>query len=244
MRILKVALFVAAFAAIMLSCSSLDKEALSSIDSVALVSVICDKNIGIGNFTQEASAIAIINALANLDDFNLDGQAAAVKDMVLREYSSILPFRFVEESEVLGNPDYKKIAEETAKTNYLGALVAPIGYCYYHPNTIGATTESQFINAFPEVGGFMMVSVNYELIKVGISIAGFGNAAVRASMLIKVIGRDGKTVMFVNEYAESDGTVPYVLGDIIDTKQIPPAVEQATERVRETVLAFLRKNLQ
>ena len=238
-------LFLVLFAvALVFSCTTVDTAGINKLDSVALISVFCDKNIGYSNFTKNVSAIGLINGLANAKDFDLSTQASSLRDQLFSEYASRFPFKLLEEASVLSNEGYKALVAETSKSGIFMSMNVPQGYSAYYPNTIGGKIGiKDFAAALPAASGFMMAVLRYELVKTGIAIAGFGNAVIRASLEIKIVDREGKTMMYVMKTADSDTKVPYVLGDIIDTKVLPQAVADASAKVRKIMLDFLAKNL-
>jgi hypothetical protein len=167
-----------------------------------------------------------------------------LRDQLFSDYAASFPFKLLEEASVLNNDGYKAIVAETSKSGIFMSMNMPQGYSGYYPNTIGGKIGiKDFASALPEASGFMMAVLRYELVKVGIAVAGFGNAAIRATLEIKIVDREGKTMMYVMKTADSNTKVPYVFGDIIDTKVLPQAVTDASAKVRKIMLEFLAKSL-
>lgn len=80
--------------------------------------------------------------------------------------------------------------------------------------------------------------------KSGLNVAGFGNAVITAIIEIKIVDRNGKSLLHITKSANSDTKVPYIFGDIINTEALPQAIESASINVHKVTIEFLKKKLQ
>jgi len=191
---------------------------------IAVVSVWCNKEIKMGEFTGLGSAISKLSQ--DEENFNLQSIVDDLRDKTFNEYSKNLAYDVIAEEKVLKAEGYNKDKIMEGSKLKLGKnYITPEGYF-----AIGGWNKKAVRNCFQVIEGLegvMIVSVDFELIKIA-QIAGFGTAKVKANVQVKIFDKDGKGLMKVYKFASSQNKIKFSLGGVFDAKQIKPLCLEAT----------------
>lgn len=227
-----------------MSVNTVETAATAGQPKVAIVSVYCNKEIATPDFTGMAAAIT---RLADDEDFNLTPMVGKIHDKVFSEYTSNLEYDFVSEEEVLNNPKYEKSIFEAGSWsgNYEQRdrwYLRPDGYLPISTNP-GKKVSREAFSRFDGIDGIMMVSISYELEKVGMEVMGFGNARMKAIGTIRIVDANGKKMFKVVQFASSKDKIKFSLGGMFKTEELMPLAEDATQQLFEKLDArIIQKN--
>ncbi len=220
-----------------LSCATLEKGQMASVEEAALISIYCDKRIDMSDF---GGLAALVNQLAQDKSFQLKPLAVKLRDDMFGKYAAGLPFQLIPEAQVIGAPAYRTF--ETQKFSLNKAFYdAPDGYVFYPLNDDVAYRV--LLDAFPDVEAFMVCSAYFKLTK-EFAIAGFGTARVTSFVTVLVLDRNRQVILRKSTYAGSDDTIKFALGGVFDASEILPLCVQATDKAARKFEAWFSKEMQ
>jgi len=220
-----------------LSCATLEKTQVASVEEAALISIYCDKRIDMSDF---GGLAALVNQLAQDKSFQLKPLAVKLRDDMFGKYAAGLPFKLVPEAQVIGAHAYRTF--ETQKFSLNKAFYdAPDGYVFYPLNDDVAYRV--LLDAFPDVAAFMVCGAYFKLTK-EFAIAGFGTARVTSYVTVLVLDRNRQVILRKSTYAGSDDTIKFALGGVFDASEILPLCVQATDKAARKFEAWFSKEMQ
>jgi len=175
-------------AALMLSFFS--TTAFAQRKKVAVVTMYCDKVIGMGDLAGGAALIARAQTLADDPNFDLTSVLTTFHDKFFNEFAPQFPFDLIPESEVVTNPDY--LAYESAwgetkndedKSFFERRYLTINGY---KPllESLGKggdkSNQQRMVQMFGDkVDGVLFVNIDFEFVQKA-AFAGTGTAGIRA----------------------------------------------------------------
>jgi hypothetical protein len=220
------------------SCSSMNKELIRSVKTVAVVSIVFDKKVDVSAVSSDAGLLGKISSLAQGDKFKLDAEAGAFKTILFREYSDYFPFKVLPESSVVNAKEYQQAFRATQdRKSY---LVGPAKYALLDLSQSGDVPKA--LQAAPNAEGVMLIRVYFALQKTGLSAMGFGTARVHAYASMIVFNKSGKDIMMINQWAASDKTLSFALGGVFNGDEVIPLVKEASRNVMIAIKDWLQKN--
>ncbi len=228
---------LAAGALLLLSCATLEKGQVAGVEDAALISIYCDKRIDMSDFKGLA---ALVSQLAQDKAFQLKPLAVKMRDDLFGRYAAGLPFKLLAEKQVIGAPVYRTFETQKFSLNKV-FYDAPDGYVFYPLSDDVA--YKVLLDAFPEVGAFMVCSANFKLTK-EFAIAGFGTARVNSYVTILALDRNRKVILRKVTWAASDETIKFALGGVFDASQILPLCIQATDKAAKKFEVWFSKEMQ
>ncbi len=195
---------------------------------VAVISIYCNKEIG---FVEFDGIAAMITRLADDKNFDLSPMVNDVHEKVFGAYTANLPYEFLDEDSVLNTKGYDETLLDDFLLNQsrLNYLLSPVGYVPVGTND-GKVIKKAF-DVFNGIEGVMIVSVDYELVKVGVEIDGFGNAKIQATGVIRVADGDGKKLFKVVQTAKSDNEINFSFGGVFNSSEMIPLCSEAAKNL-------------
>jgi hypothetical protein len=223
MKKLRLLPVIGALLLLLISCATLEKGQVASVEEAALVSVYCDKRIDTSDFKGLA---ALVNELSQDKAFQLKPVASKLRDDMFGKYAAGLPFKLIPESKVIGAPAYRTFENQKFSLNK-AFFDVPDGYVFYPISDDVA--YKVLIDAFPSVQAFMVCTASFKLTK-EFQIAGFGTARVTSFVSILALDRNRKVILRKSTYAASDETIKFALGGVFDAAKILPLCVQASDK--------------
>jgi hypothetical protein len=206
------------------------KKDLKKLEKVALVSVSSSKQIDASEFN---SLGAMITKLADSEDFDLMPITVSLKESVYEVYAKELPFPLMPEEELFAIEGFSEI-------NQLSFIISPEGY----PNVMPISKKkvmNAVWNAVPDADGIMLVYASYTLNKV-VEAFGFGTAKMQCNIWVEVRSRKkGKRILTKNLYGRSENKIKFQLGGVMDTTQLIPLCQEATDIANAKMVEWLQK---
>lgn len=193
----------------------------------AVISLYANKEIGASEF---GNLVTALQKLADSDDFRLDNHVETLHKKLFDEYAGSLGYEFMPEEEVLNTPGYDESLLDGVMINASGWTVRPEGYVAIRKGNKKSVKKAFEIFNKKGCDYVVIMAVDYNLVKAGIQVMGFGNAKVQANMRLFVLDAKGKKVFKATKTAKSDGSMKFALGGIFDAKEIQPLVDDATAK--------------
>lgn len=231
-------LFILMTAVSCTSCATLNVQNLSRVKQTALISVYCDRNIDMSDFTGLAAVVA---RFAQSDQFDLRPVATKIKNNMLGKYAIAFPFKFLPEELVVNRPGY--IQMKQTFSNQFGDAVyrqAPEGYTSIVYDN--ATDYQMVLSQLPEADAAMVIASNYKLAKTG-EFLGFGSARMKNELVLVARNRQDEMVFRVRFIGESKNDVKFALGGVFDAAPLPAMCVEATEDALMQFDRWLRENM-
>lgn len=228
------------------SCSSMDVEAVKSMDKVAVAMVGVDKYIDMGDYSGLGSSI---QRLSDDKSFDLNSIAAELHKKTFNDYKEFMPFDLISEEKVLGASAYQNYTaldnkEHDARLKKYSHVITPEGYLDYSPTFLNKKHIAKLIKTMPEeADGMMLVYLKYTMMKHNVPMVPFSKATIKAEVYLGLYDREGTQVMKVNKKAESDTEMKVVAGIMLKTDEILPMCEEATQKVFDVVDQYIKNEL-
>lgn len=204
----------------------------------AVISLYANKEIGTSDFPGMGTAL---QKLADSDDFRLDNHVSTLHEKLFNEYQSSMGYEFLPEEEVLSSPGYDESLLDGAMIKATSWTVRPEGYVAIRKGNKKAVKKAWELFNKKGCEAVVIMAVDYELVKTGIQVMGFGNAQVRANIRLFALDAKGKKVFKATKTAKSDGKMKFALGGLFDAKEIQPLVDDATKKTLDLMDAEIAK---
>lgn len=197
-RCLAPALAVLAVAMLaMVSCATQYQiEAVRSLGTVAVVSVRCDRLIDMGDNKDFQNAAKL---WARSETFDLAPAASRIRSDVFGTYAQFLPFRFLDERELLESEGYRGLASDGVALLSARQASVPAGYLAVanaRRRDVAAT-----IARLPKADGYLWAEVRFSLVTRS-EFMGTVYASLRADLTVTVYDRAARPILSRTEYAE------------------------------------------
>ncbi len=227
-------------------CSSMDTEAVKSMDKVSVALISANKHIDMGDFSGIGT---MIQRLADDENFKLDPVVDKLHKKTFREYKSMMPFDIVSEEKVIGSEDYKNFQvyenEQKEKNFKKGSkVITPDGYKGYYPKYFKKKHTKKLLKTMPsEADGMMYVYVSYSLKKHDVPMVPYSNGSIKAKINIQLFDKEANKVMAINKTGESDEKIKIVVGNMPNPEKIQPMCKNATDKAFNKVEEFIKSEL-
>lgn len=227
-------------------CSSMDTEAVKSMDRVAVSLMSANKHIDMGDFSGIGT---MIQRLADDENFSLDPVVKKMHKKTFREYNSMMPFELMSEEEVIGTDSYKnfQVFENDQKEenfNQSSKVITPDGYKNYYPKFFKDKHTKKLIDVMPSsADGMMYIYVSYSLKKHDVPMVPYSNGSIKAKVFIELFNKQGEQIMKANKKGESEEKIKIVVGNMPNPDKIQPMCKDATDKAFGKVEEFIQSNL-
>lgn len=192
---------------------------------VGIISIYANKQLETTEFTGMAAAIT---QLANSEDFNLKPIIDSIHTKVFGEYIKSLEYDFLPEQTVLSAKGYNNTLLDGALIDRTNWSVRPDGYVAIGANNKDAIRKTY--DVIPGMDAVMILSVDYDLVKTGIEVMGFGTAKIQSRVVLKILDKDGKKLFKAATTQRSEKNVKFALGGAFKTSEILPLCKDATAK--------------
>lgn len=237
---------VIAMAFLLPRCSSMDTEAVKSMDRVGVSLMGANKYIDMGEFTGIGT---IIQRLADNENFRLHPIVDEMHKKTFTKYNSMMPFELIDEEKVIGTKSYKNFQlfdSERKEENFKkgSRVITPDGYKKYYPKYFKNKHTSKLLDAMPSsADGMMYIYVGYSLKKHNVPMVPYSNGSIKAKVHIELYDKEGQKVMNVIKKGESDEKINIVAGTMPNPDKIQPMCKNATDKAFKEVKAFIQGEL-
>lgn len=218
----------------------------AQINKVAIVSVYGLREINADDF---GGLTKTMSTLSQDGNFQIDSLVTDFYTKLYTEFAQSFPFSIMPEEEVLSNPQYATILDNTAEQfkfqDY--QVTTPEDRPYKPIMSFGLVVNNKAIEsalaAFPEADGVMIAYISYSLVKES-EIMGFGTAKIRAYINLKLHDRNNKVVLKLKEGAKSDKQIRFALGgSVFEAKEMQALCKEATANLLKDMEKELPKSL-
>jgi hypothetical protein len=140
------------------SCQTYNGTALQAVQTVAVVSIQCDRRIDVSGFANfESTARGWMKSEA----FDLSPAVARLDSAVFTAYARSVRFAFVPERQLLDTPEYQAIGTDGTKLLDERAIAVPEGYVRLSAT---AASAKMLAERLPDADGFLWAQVTYTLV--------------------------------------------------------------------------------
>ncbi|MCD4813095.1 hypothetical protein K8S19_05330 [bacterium] len=225
-------------ASVGLNKSTVNPIYLQQLKKIAVMTVYCDKRIDTSELT---SIVFDINKRSNQKNFDLFPMAMKLHKTIFTLYPSILPSEIADEKSIIMKPHYRAIKKNENFFLKPFNVATPPGYIAistFDLNPIKASLEQM-----PDIDGVLFLSAEYRLSKIGGEFLGFGKLAVKCTVTLSILDREGNVAINHSVEAESMSKIKYSFGGAFDTAKIIPLCDEATEQADLWMQYWLKKNV-
>lgn len=207
--------------------------AVRSLGAVAVVSVRCDRLVDMGDNKDFQNAA---KAWARSDAFDLMPAASRIRSDVFDTYARFLPFRLVDERELLESAEYRGLASDGIALLSAREASVPAGYLAV-PNARRRDVAAA-IARLPAADGYLWAEVRFSLVTRS-EFKGTVFASMRADLTLTVYDREARAILSRTEYAEDSTEIRIPLIGMANLADFSAGALRATGRASAKLAAWL-----
>jgi len=232
-------------------------NANAQLKKVAVISIYGNKKLGNSGGSASLGGGASIGNLNNLmlsdSAYNLIGIVERFATLITSDLLKEFPFPFVPKDTVINNPGYKTLIEESkhfSKSSYEGknpSVQVAKGYIplaangFLDDDTKAIKKAFEFLPA--DVDGVLIAYLDFDLQNSGTSAFGVSSKKGFALANIKIFNKEGKRIFKLKETEKSKGSITTVMGMMTEPKKVIPLINEAAERLFETLLKEMPRSI-
>jgi hypothetical protein len=229
------------FVLIIISFNSISQE--TTAKKIAVISMYADKNIKPGSLS--SYQMAFQRAFADTN-YSLKKIMNEFKDRFYRELAPSFPLEFIDDKKYIATAEYKNLYNKISFSKDSTNLSRPYGYLAIQQTLLSSNDEVIYksFEAIPGTDLVMLVSLDFEFVKSGMEVLGFGAAKVQSKINIKIYDKKLNKIFKLYEWATSSKELKYTPGGMFNINEVQPLIEDSVDRLMVDVKKLLPKKIE